>query len=751
MNIYDLISRAQKLRQETKLDSVSPDRVGALCEDTLKYINEFQLLASSPSLHKIYASVSAMQADKSPKSDLTGKALKPGQLVVIVPANQSDATAGDVYRYDGPSGNTSAWTFVSKIGAVPADAELNATSANPVQNKVVTEKLTELESETTHKIGGIISASSASSLSYGYESRIDFSAIKGSKIRLDIDNQSAFVSGKTIAFVSDGFATIYKQFPFDAFDVELANDMTYVRCSVNPANVSSIAEVAMVMQTNGLLPSSIESLRKSIDALKESFDETLYEIVTPKIENGKYITATGYVGDSSTSCITDFAYVGNTTKVVVENVNMAESRAIVGYDESKSVVASWDEYEDGEELSIPSDVAYIRLNGFIGVAPIITIRIEHITDKKIELVNDRVEALSEEITYQIGEHYSATAATHLSYGYTNRIDHSLNKGTTIHISLDNQSAFVKGKTIAFVSDGFATIYKQFPFDAFDVELANDMTYVRCSANPDGVKSVADVAFTIDVFGFLGGKIKALEQKDKDLFKSIARPIITIIDDDTLGYDSVKLFHDVCVQNGIIGTYATVTSIALSDERIIPLMQQYEQEGFHFAIHGKTQSPSYSPEFNAPEAEKDFVEGMRQMQSANFLDWKFFIIPYGAYQPELQQMAKKWGCKCAVGIGQNAYINKSVKVNRFYLPRVGFNAQETGSVTLEQLKALIDEAASNNGWVLVGTHIYDGWTEELLTTKFAEMVQYAKNAGLTFVTLNEGYRQFEPYFTYNEMH
>ena len=147
MNIYDLISRAQKLRQETKLDSVSPDRVGALCEDTLKYINEFQLLASSPSLHKIYASVSAMQADKSPKSDLTGKALKPGQLVVIVPANQSDATAGDVYRYDGPSGNTSAWTFVSKIGAVPADAELKATSANPVQNKVVTEKLTELESK----------------------------------------------------------------------------------------------------------------------------------------------------------------------------------------------------------------------------------------------------------------------------------------------------------------------------------------------------------------------------------------------------------------------------------------------------------------------------------------------------------------------------------------------------------------------------------------------------------------------------
>ena len=156
VNIYDLISRAQKLREETKLDSVSPDRVGALCEDTLKYINEFQLLASSPSLHKIYASVSAMQADKSPKSDLTGKALKPGQLVVIVPANQSDATAGDVYRYDGPSGNTSAWTYISKIGPVFADAELNTASANPIQNKIVAEKLTELKISNDDFVNSLI-------------------------------------------------------------------------------------------------------------------------------------------------------------------------------------------------------------------------------------------------------------------------------------------------------------------------------------------------------------------------------------------------------------------------------------------------------------------------------------------------------------------------------------------------------------------------------------------------------------------
>ena len=116
MNIYDLISRSQKLRKETQLDSVSPDRVGGLQEDTLKYINEFQLLASSPSLHKIYASVSAMQSDAAPKSDLTGKPLKPGQLVVINSGNDEDVTNGDIYRYDGPSGNSSAWSYISKVG-----------------------------------------------------------------------------------------------------------------------------------------------------------------------------------------------------------------------------------------------------------------------------------------------------------------------------------------------------------------------------------------------------------------------------------------------------------------------------------------------------------------------------------------------------------------------------------------------------------------------------------------------------------
>lgn len=144
MNIYEIIARSQALKDEKKIDSVSPDRVGALIEDTLKYINEYQLLSSSPAIHKTYESVSAMQEDAEPVSDLTGRPLKHGQLVIITPTDQTDPTAGYVYRYDGIQDNSSVWTFVSKIGSIHVDADLNAASVSPVQNRVVTRYITEI-------------------------------------------------------------------------------------------------------------------------------------------------------------------------------------------------------------------------------------------------------------------------------------------------------------------------------------------------------------------------------------------------------------------------------------------------------------------------------------------------------------------------------------------------------------------------------------------------------------------------------
>ena len=147
--------RAQLLRQETAVDSISPERAGSIMYDTLAYINQMQLQAANPLLiSKIYASVAAMEADSAPVSDLTGQPLRPGQVVVIASA---DSDNGSVYRYNG--GTESRWTVVGKIGNLtPVDSLGSDSTQLPLaarQGKVLDEKVSALGQEIFAAIGDI--------------------------------------------------------------------------------------------------------------------------------------------------------------------------------------------------------------------------------------------------------------------------------------------------------------------------------------------------------------------------------------------------------------------------------------------------------------------------------------------------------------------------------------------------------------------------------------------------------------------
>ena len=114
------MERARALRNETALNSITPDRAGGIMYDTLAYINEMQLQNANPLLiSKIYDSVADMEDDSAPVSDLDGSNLMPGQLVCIVTGDPDDPEDGLVYRYDGTEGGTSSWTAVGRIGSDP--------------------------------------------------------------------------------------------------------------------------------------------------------------------------------------------------------------------------------------------------------------------------------------------------------------------------------------------------------------------------------------------------------------------------------------------------------------------------------------------------------------------------------------------------------------------------------------------------------------------------------------------------------
>ena len=114
------MTRAQSLRQETALNSITPERAGGIMYDTAAYINQMQLLGGNPlTISKVYDSIEEMDADDAPVSDITGQPLKAGQIVSISTGDSTDPEDGLVYRFDGIVNNASSWTPVGKIGSDP--------------------------------------------------------------------------------------------------------------------------------------------------------------------------------------------------------------------------------------------------------------------------------------------------------------------------------------------------------------------------------------------------------------------------------------------------------------------------------------------------------------------------------------------------------------------------------------------------------------------------------------------------------
>lgn len=155
-NINELLARAAALRDETALNSISPERAGGIMYDTLLAMNELWLQQGAALvISKLYASVAAMEADTAPVSDLTGQPLRPGQIVVIA---SSDSDNGSVYRYNGTS--SPSWSLVGEIGNLePVDSLDSDSTSLPLaahQGKVLDGKISQLgqEMEAINKTNG---------------------------------------------------------------------------------------------------------------------------------------------------------------------------------------------------------------------------------------------------------------------------------------------------------------------------------------------------------------------------------------------------------------------------------------------------------------------------------------------------------------------------------------------------------------------------------------------------------------------
>lgn len=135
--IYSLLKRAKELKEKSQVDSITPEEVGKLHEDTLAYISSLEQSTDGLGIKKVYQSKSAMEADTDPVGT-NGKALHFGQLVSIYDDAHADSSEnGNIYAFQKPG-----WLLMGKVsgGAGLSIAQEAGDSATSVMSQAAVTK-----------------------------------------------------------------------------------------------------------------------------------------------------------------------------------------------------------------------------------------------------------------------------------------------------------------------------------------------------------------------------------------------------------------------------------------------------------------------------------------------------------------------------------------------------------------------------------------------------------------------------------
>lgn len=241
-------------------------------------------------------------------------------------------------------------------------------------------------------------------------------------------------------------------------------------------------------------------------------------------------------------------------------------------------------------------------------------------------------------------------------------------------------------------------------------------------------------------------------------------MISIIDDDTSGLSYVQRYHDACRHNGVFGNYAVLTKYAEQNQTMKDTLLAYEDEGFGMLIHAYRQS-SEDPWQNmgADEAKISqcravLAKGLRQMREFGFINYNYWVTPYGVKGPQIVRIAKELGVECLISTNNYRY-NDMMAYNPYYIKRVALHHNDSGKQslknTLSDVKSAIDAAAASNigSWLIITTHFnewsglpWDDSSDEngypVGYERFNDVVQYALKAGLDPVTFPEGWAEYK---------
>lgn len=258
-------------------------------------------------------------------------------------------------------------------------------------------------------------------------------------------------------------------------------------------------------------------------------------------------------------------------------------------------------------------------------------------------------------------------------------------------------------------------------------------------------------------------LKLVEVQDENM---LIPYIISFVDDDASGDTYVERYYNSCKRNGINGNYAVITNYWGRGATDPETLLEYEDDGMGMLIHCSEQSYSLAPEWMDRDYDgcrKNLFKGMRAMAEAGFVNFKYWVMPYGYVNDDFKKLAQDAGMKCMISSANFTY-NRNSDSDRYFIKRYSLNPTDENPDSLGAL-AKVKEAIDNmfllpSCWLIITTHFNEWgsvtWDSTVDETGYPvgyermnEIIQYAKASGAAVLTVPEAWRFYEPIIEANE--
>jgi peptidoglycan/xylan/chitin deacetylase (PgdA/CDA1 family) len=234
----------------------------------------------------------------------------------------------------------------------------------------------------------------------------------------------------------------------------------------------------------------------------------------------------------------------------------------------------------------------------------------------------------------------------------------------------------------------------------------------------------------------------IESSIKDIISPITqdKPIITFIDDDGTSASYTRTYP-VFKAQGISATFALVTDfIGTSNHFTLSQIQQLKNEGFDFVSHSKTHSTSafYTDLANTSDniLETEFKDSKQWFKDNGLGECETIVYPFANFdnhvgvgqEIRVKSIAKKY---YNYGVNADGWYNLSPNDN-MYIKR--YFADFPSGDTLDNVKSVIDNAFSNNGWLILGIHAFDN--NQFPTNQLESVIDYIKSKNITVLNFKD---------------